>query len=288
MPSMGIAGVLSESLGTLLRCPRSVLPYLAPELALSGLGIALLRVLYHTAGYAKPYLPFAAIAISFIASLFVTPFFYGMYTELEVQKLSSRKASVLAAYNDTKRWYSKLFWAGLINTAVYLAIIAAFAAAVILTEPSAAQALLHGYSQAAYGLLRKAYLASPIAIIITAVLFLSCVGAAAVLLFQYVPAIIVEGMDAAGSIVRSFAIGTKNFFSIAALLSVFIIVIATAYAAAWSMGILFGMLGAGIGAVAQFVLPSLAGSIVYPWYIISMTSFYNRYVNGIGGSQVSS
>ena len=286
---MPVTDIFRESLETIWRYPKAIVPYLVMELSLSvvtvlavlwiGGGALAAKVL--TAGFWT--LIVGIVAVSFAIGMFITPLFYGVYTNVEVQKLTKKKLSLSAAYNATKKSYARLFWAGLANMSIYIAIVAVFAGVMIayLAANSTTLSSLNFTGSAFASSSLKPAIALIGFFLIWAVLLFVCMVMMAILLFQYVPAVILEGRGAIDSIRRSFEVGRKNFWTILGVLAIYIILVFVIYFVVGLISSPFDLVSKAVGSIVQVVISAVIGSVIYPWYVMLMTSFYDRNVKRI-------
>ncbi len=287
---MSITDIFGESFDTIWKYPKAILPYLVMELVIS---LLVIIAVFELAGMAVATgiisasfwaLIIGIIAMSFVIGMFITPLFYGVYTNIEVQKLKKKRFSLRAAYNSTKARYGTLFWAGLANLAIYLVIVIVFAGLLLgyigANGPVlAALGAVHAGTAHTSALRPLATLAG--FLLLWAVLLILCTGIAAVFLFQYVPIAILEGRGALDSIKRSFEVGRKNFWSILGALVIYMIIVLLVYFVVGIISTPFDLASRTVGSLVQILISSVVGSFVYPWYIMIMTSFYNSYVRKI-------
>ncbi len=287
---MSITGIFGESFDTIWKYPKAILPYLVMELVISLLVIIAVFELAGTAvatgiisaGFWA--LIIGIIVMSFVIGMFITPLFYGVYTNIEVQKLKRKRLSLRSAYDATKTRYGTLFWAGLANLAIYLAIIIVFAG-LLLGYIGANGTVLAALGSVHTGAVHTSVLRPLVALagflLLWAVLLVLCTGIAAIFLFQYVPIVILEKRGALDSIKRSFEVGRKNFWSILGVLVIYMIIVLLVYFVVGIISTPFDLASRAAGSLVQILISSIVGSFVYPWYIMIMTSFYNSYVRKI-------
>ncbi len=284
---MATTDIFSESFETIRRYPATLVPYLLLEFLVTGL-IALL--VYSVApglaaqemqstGFIATLL--AIIVISIIVGILLTPLFYGMYTSLQVQKIGKKRLSLENAYAAAKERYASLLGAGLINLAVNITLIALFMAIPIY--------LLVSNSAELHTLTGSASTGDKIGLIlgiigiagIFAVFLIICLAVVVIYFFQYVPVLMIEKRGAWDSIKRSISIGKANFWSILGTLILFFVIAGAGYFVIGIVSTPFQLAGREAAVLVQLFLSAIFGSIIYPWYIMLMTSFYNSYVKKV-------
>lgn len=281
---MTLTGMLSDSFYTIWNYPKAILPYLLVELLLTALILPIYLWLVPGAalhaGHAITSILGAVIgiiAISFVVGIFITPLFYGMYTNLEIQKLKKASLSLNTAYNAAKSRYWSLVWAGFLSTLIYLVIVLLFVVLILAFAVLFAHASLATAVTSSLG-----HFANIIgAMILWVILLVACLVIAAVLLFQWVPALMVEKIGGAEAIKRSISIGKRNFWDILGLFVIFYIIVLAVYLVAGLISVPFDLINHTLGTTIQLLLSAVIGSFICPWLVALMTSFYNSYVKKI-------
>ncbi len=289
---MAFSDIFTQSFETLRKYPKAILPYLALELVLVGLVFAVLFGVFHvqpgmmmvgTTGMAAvgPYIGaiFAVIAIEFLIGIFVTPLFYGVYSNLQIQKLKKQRLSLSSAYKTAKSRYAALFWGGIITLLMYLTVIIIFIGLLVLfiigshAVSTLSSSAATGSLRAVFGIIGLAFL--------WIILLLVCLGALGVLLYQWVPAAIVERKGAVAAIARSIEIGKENFWRIVGMLVIYGIIAGAVSLAVALVSLPFSLISHVAQASAEVILSIITGSVINTFYILLMPSFYNNYVKRI-------
>lgn len=256
---MGIGSTLLYGFGLIKRYPKVMLPAVVNSLI--GVTISLLTVATTANATAVQLSSLLWLIALAIVAFFVGIVIEGMYISIAEQGYG-KNVSLSKALEITKEKYLSLFGTSLLVGVI----IGAFAIVLALVTTLAIVGVVGASvaSAGAAGALPEVG-AAVLVVLIVAVIF-------SVLFFEAAPVVILENKTTIAALQRGWEIGTKNFWSILAVLIPALLVIGAFYVV-FDLGV-----ASILGTVAGSVVFYLVSIFTTAWYSTIPIAFYHEYV----------